>query len=132
MEVIRIKKILVWNWPIGICLHCVRTLSWFVLTMSTLLPILRLLTQSLAENWSLNQKLLDYEMEVSKSNQNCRHSRTLEFFYNLNCITQSIFVSLKVCVLLSFRYDPSAPQAWKNFVRLTQMKINNVYGQNAP
>ena len=36
MEVIRIKKILARNWPIGICLHCVRTLSWFVPTMSTL------------------------------------------------------------------------------------------------
>ena len=36
MEVICIKKILVRNWPIGICLHCVRTLSWFVPTMSTL------------------------------------------------------------------------------------------------
>ena len=36
MEVIRIKKILVRNWPIGICLHCVRTLSWFIPTMSTL------------------------------------------------------------------------------------------------
>ena len=37
MEVIRIQKILARNWPIGICLHCVRTLSWFVPTMSTLL-----------------------------------------------------------------------------------------------
>ena len=36
MEVIRIKKILARNLPIGICLHCVRTLSWFVPTMSTL------------------------------------------------------------------------------------------------
>ena len=36
MEVIRIKKILARNWPIGICLHCVRTLLWFVSTMSTL------------------------------------------------------------------------------------------------
>ena len=36
MEVICIKKILAWNWPIGICLHCVRTLLWFVPTMSTL------------------------------------------------------------------------------------------------
>ena len=36
MEVIRIKKILAQNLPIGICLHCVRTLSWFIPTMSTL------------------------------------------------------------------------------------------------
>ena len=36
MEVIRIKKILAQNLPIGICLHWVRTLSWFVPTMSTL------------------------------------------------------------------------------------------------
>ena len=39
MEVIRIKKILARNWPIGICLHCVRTLSWFVPTMSTLILV---------------------------------------------------------------------------------------------
>ena len=37
--VIRIRKILARNWPIAICLHCVRTLLWFVLTMSTLLLI---------------------------------------------------------------------------------------------
>ena len=30
------------NWPIGICLHCVRTLSWFVLTMSTLIRKLKI------------------------------------------------------------------------------------------
>ena len=36
MEVIRIKEILAQNWSIGICLHCVRTLLWFVPTMSTL------------------------------------------------------------------------------------------------
>ena len=32
-------KILVRNWPIGICLQCVRTLLWFVPTMSTLVWI---------------------------------------------------------------------------------------------
>ena len=36
MEVIRIKKILARNRPIGIYLHCVRTLLWFIPTMSTL------------------------------------------------------------------------------------------------
>ena len=41
-------------------------------------------------------------------------------------------IALFMCVLLSLRYDPSAPQARKNFVRHTQMKINNIYGQNAP
>ena len=39
MKVIRIKNILAQNWPIGIFHHCVRTLSWFVPTMSTLLYI---------------------------------------------------------------------------------------------
>ena len=36
MEVVSIKKILARNWPIGICLHCVRRSSWIVPTMSTL------------------------------------------------------------------------------------------------
>ena len=43
-----IKKILAPNWPIGICLHSVRTSSWFVPTMSTLsaLGFLKFLTFS--------------------------------------------------------------------------------------
>ena len=31
------QKVLAWNRPIGIYLHCVRTLLWFLLTMSTLI-----------------------------------------------------------------------------------------------
>ena len=42
MEVVRIKKILAQNWPIGICLHCVRRSSWIVPTTSTLLYVLPL------------------------------------------------------------------------------------------
>ena len=36
VEVIHVKKILARNWPIGISLHCVKTLSWFVPTLSNL------------------------------------------------------------------------------------------------
>ena len=36
MEVVCIKKLLPPNWPIGMCLHCVKSLLWFVPTMSTL------------------------------------------------------------------------------------------------
>ena len=54
MEVICIKKILVRNWPIGICIHCVRTLSWFVPTMSTLMNshLIKNLIEDL--NWNEN------------------------------------------------------------------------------
>jgi hypothetical protein len=39
VEVTRFEKTLAWNWPIGICLHSVRTSSWSVPTMSILMKI---------------------------------------------------------------------------------------------
>ena len=61
MEVIRIKKILARNWPIGICLHCIRTLLWFVPTMSTLIYIALLASilqvLKLVKMWKYWQKI---------------------------------------------------------------------------
>ena len=36
LKVVRIKQILARNWPIGICLHCVRRSLWIVTTLATL------------------------------------------------------------------------------------------------